>query len=159
MTPEHHKRGGASLAMLNTMLPWEAELVLNLRLWCDGPDGQRQVRTTFARVWPQPEAQNEICAFEDLVGIVTKHAHRPLVRHEVTCSCVGSDECIFTHLVSTACEGHLADAALIATLLVSASQAEHVALLAGQVGNATKRMVAHYDPRTDAVSATVHRLH
>lgn len=159
MTPTHHQRGGASLRMLSTMQPWEAELILNLRLWCDGPDAQNHVCSAFGRALPKSVAQDELKTFENLVMMVTKYAHRPLVRHEVGCACVGSDECVFTHLVATASSGHLTDAALIASLLVSASQAEHVALLAGQVGSATKQIVAQHDIGTYATSANVIQLH
>ncbi|MEL7213164.1 MAG: hypothetical protein AAGK92_10910 [Pseudomonadota bacterium] len=134
MTPDHHARGGAAVASLKSMRPSEARIVRNLRLWCEGPDGQAQVWIHYRTSFPGPRARVECKAFEMLLQIVISTAHRPLVRHEVACTCVGSDECIFLHLVNTAGHGHLRDAALIATLLVGPQYAEHVAGLAAQVG-------------------------
>lgn len=138
--PPHHRRGGAAVSVLNAMEAWEAEAILDLRLWCDGPHGQEIVWTAFSRHLPRESAKEEMHAFERLVSVITQNAHRPLVRHEVGCSCAGADECVFAHLVGTASEGHLNDAALIASLLVSPAQAEHVAILAGQVGCAIREI-------------------
>jgi hypothetical protein len=109
-------------------------------LWCEGPRGQAQVWTEFRRALPGPVAQRECRNFERLLHTLIDAAHRPLVRHDVGCACVGADECVFVHLVRTAADGHLTDAALIATLLAGPSQAEHIALLAGAVGACARRI-------------------
>ncbi len=46
MTAPH--RGGAPVGFVTELGPVEAGAVLYLRLWCDGPDAQTQVRTDFA---------------------------------------------------------------------------------------------------------------
>lgn len=140
MTPEHHRRGGAAVAALNRMEGWEANLVLNLRLWCEGPSGQRHARRDYSGTLPEAEADRAWANFEQLVTKIVGTAHRPLVRHEVGCNCVGSDECVFVHLIRTASDGHISDAALIATLLSGPAHAEHIALLAGQVGETIRRI-------------------
>lgn len=159
MKPDHHRRGGAAIGVLSAMEPWEAEAIVDLRLWCDGPQGQQLVWTTFSRHLPQESAQDEMRAFERLVSIITKNAHRPLVRHEVNCSCAGSDECVFAHLIGTASDGYLSDASLIASLLVSPSQAEQVALLAGQVGCALRKISARATSPVERVPDNIVHLH
>ncbi|MEL6679916.1 MAG: hypothetical protein AAFQ51_14505 [Pseudomonadota bacterium] len=152
----HHRRGGAPVSVLTRLEPWEAELILNLRLWFSGPDGQALVWTSYRRALPGPVARAELQAFERLLRLVTDHAHRTLVRRDVACTCVGSDEAVFAHLVSVASAGDLTEASLIATLLVRAAHAEHAALLAGQVGSACRRMVARTAPPRHAGSTAVH---
>lgn len=159
MSLDHRKRGGAAVGILNAMEAWESEAIIDLRLWCDGPEGQEIVWTAFSRHLPHDCAQDAMHAFERLVSIITQNARRPMVRHEVSCSCVGSDECIFAHLLGTASDGHLNDASLIASLLVSPAQAEHVALLAGQVGCALRKIAARSVPQTKHTPNKVVQLH
>lgn len=140
MKNAHHARGGAAVAALNRMDDWEANLVLNLRLWCEGPTGQSQAREDYNGAFPKAEADKAWQIFEDLVNKILRTASRPLVRHSVGCNCVGSDECVFVHLVRTASDGHLNDAALIATLLSGPAHAEHIAIMAGEVGTAIRRI-------------------
>lgn len=159
MSAAHHARGGASIAALNRMEAWEANLVLNLRLWCDGPTGQRQARADYADAFPIVEADRAWAMFDRLLTRIIGTAFRPLVRHEVGCNCVGADECVFVHLVRTASDGHLNDAALIATLLSGPAHAEHIAILAGEVGSALRRIHRKSKPHAPAATADVVRLH
>ncbi len=140
MTLDHHARGGAAVAILNRMDAWEANLVLNLRLWCEGPAGQAQVWNEYRKALPGPQAQRACRAFDVFLKTLVEKSFRPLVRHDVACACVGADEGIFVNLVRTAADGHLNDAALIATLITGPSQAEHIAILAGQVGTSMRQI-------------------
>jgi len=159
MTSAHHERGGATVAALNRMDAWEAALVLNLRLWSEGPVGQMHVRGEFDRALDQANAKRAWEDFDSLLRRIVASASRPMVRHEVGCNCVGSDECVFAHLVGTASAGHLNDAALIATLLVGPAHAEHIAILAGEVGQCARRIHRHHPalPTEDTQKAV--RLH
>jgi hypothetical protein len=116
------------------MPDWEAEMVQTLRLWCDGPEGQSRVCARYRAALPPVRAQTAIGTFETLMIALANHAHRALVRHSVGCNCVGADECIVLHLIRTASNGALGDAALISSLLVGAPHAERTAIFAGQVG-------------------------
>ncbi|WP_415400602.1 hypothetical protein [Tateyamaria sp. SN3-11] len=159
MSTAHHARGGAAVAALNRMEAWEANLVLNLRLWCEGPAGQLQAREDYATALPTAEADRAWHAFEGLLNKIVSTATRPMIRHAVGCNCVGSDECVFVNLVRTASDGHLNDAALIATLLSGPAHAEHIAILAGEVGEVIRRI--HRAPSTysPAAASNVVRLH
>jgi len=136
MTGDGLSRGGAPLGHLSHMDAWEADCILNLRLWCEGKEGHDQVRHSMLTEMGATEGQRAFDAFSRLVSLICQNAYRPLVRHSVTCSCVGADECVFCHIVRLASSGHLHDAALTANLLVGPAFAEHVALLAGEVGRA-----------------------
>lgn len=158
MTEDHRARGGAAVAVLNRMEPWESNLVLNLRLWCEGTRGQSEVWNEYRKALPGPQAQTACRAFEVLLKTLVENAHRPLVRRDVGCNCVGADEAIFVHLVHTASDGHLGDAALIATLIIGPSKAEHIAVLAGEVGTCVRDIHAHHQPPKETLSNVV-RLH
>ena len=159
MSAAYHARGGAAVAALNHMDAWEANLILNLRLWCEGPQGQEQARQDYTQAFPQSEADRAWTNFESLLKTVFVTALRPLVRHEAGCNCVGSDECVFANLVRTASDGHLNDAALIATLLSGPAHAEHIAILAGEVGSAIRSIHRKTSPISPANAPTAVRLH
>ena len=161
MRNDSQERGGASVAVLNRLDGWEANLIVNLRLWCEGPDGRRQVWDDYARTFGPLLGREEMRAFETLLTTLIEYSMRPLVRHSVQCACVGSDECVFLNLVRTASDGHLNDAALIATLLTGPAQAEALAMLAGQVGEGARRLSLRPDSGPDPIpnNTNVIRLH
>ena len=152
-------RGGAAVAVLSQMEAWEACLVLNLRLWCTGPEGQAEARAEYMRALPGEEARRAWHGFDTLMRTIIDTAWRPMVRHDVGCSCVGSDECIFLHMVRTAAEGHLNDAALIATLMTGPAHAERIALLAGDVGENARILQNTHSGTPKGVAPKVVRLH
>lgn len=160
MTHAHYQRGGASIAALESMDTWEANVVLNIRLWCEGPDGQRHARRDYTGALPAADAEQAWANFERLMKKIVDTANRPLVRHQVGCNSVGSDECVLVHLIRTASDGHLNDAALIATLLSSPAHAEHIAILAGEVGDTIRRIHrAANAPNSPTDATRVVRLH
>ncbi|WP_299288258.1 hypothetical protein [uncultured Tateyamaria sp.] len=154
MTPPHHARSGSAIAALTNMDAWETDL--NLRLWCDGPHGQAQARHAYHNLLPDTEADRAWYMFETLVIKIVGTANHPLVRHALGCNCVGSDECVFVHLIRTASDGHLNDAALIATVLTGA---EHIAILAGEVGSIARTFHAKRNSQSPAAAPNVVRLH
>ena len=143
MKPDYHERGGVAVAVLNRMEAWEANMVLNLRLWCDGPKGQSLVWNEYRKALPGAQAQRACKQFETLLKTLIDQAHRPLVTHDVGCCCVGADECIFVNLIRFASDGHLNDAALVATLIAGPTYAEQIAVLAGEVGHCARNIHAH----------------
>lgn len=158
MSPATNAPGAAVIGVMHDMAPWEAALVRNLRRWCDGPGGQRTVCEAYLAALPAGTAEHALQTFETLVVKLISTAHRPLVRHGVSCACVGADEGVFVTLVRYASEGHLNDAALIATLLAGPAQAEHLALLAGEVGMTSRRISEPVDHPVSAGTDKVMRL-
>ena len=158
MTIKNH-RGGVSVGVLRNVDVWEAELIISLRMWCSGLSGRADVYDAFSTRFSHERATQEFETFECLLNSISIHAHRPLLLHDVECSCIGADEQIFAHLVATASAGDLRDASLIATLLVGAAHAEHIALLAAHVGQSVKQMSltrAHVNIRAPRTSAQLH---
>ncbi|MEM9580542.1 MAG: hypothetical protein AAF891_07620 [Pseudomonadota bacterium] len=159
MTASHPSRGGATVSALSHMEAWESSLILNLRLWCEGPQGQSQIWRDYHRSLPKQQAHEMCAAFETLMRTLIDCAYRPLVRHDVSCACVGSDECVFVNLVRVASDGHLNDAALISTLLAGPAQAEHIAILAGRVGECSRQIHEQISEFSSALPKNVVRLH
>lgn len=88
MTPDHPLRGGASVATLSQTDLWQAKLILHLRLWCDGPEGQAQVWNTFAKALPRRTARQEMHRFGALTAVPARTSRRPPVRHILHCVCL-----------------------------------------------------------------------
>ncbi|WP_245818898.1 hypothetical protein [Marivita hallyeonensis] len=156
---ERDIRGAMAVGQLAEVSAWEAELILNMRLWQDGPTGQAQVWSAYARAFRPGDARHRLRDFERLLSVIEANMLRPLLRHGVACRCVGSDEAIFANLVRFASNGELHEATLIATLLVRPAHAEHVALLAGEVGVATRELAKEHNTARDGLTAASLRLH
>ncbi|QFT60391.1 hypothetical protein FIU94_16295 [Sulfitobacter sp. THAF37] len=150
MTDAVDSPGSTVVGRLTHVPPWEAELILSMRLWMDSLEGQAKVGTGFARCFGAAGGQAEVRQFERLLTALCAYARRPLVRHSLGCDCIGSDEAVLQTLVREAARGNLAEAAMVASLLVPASQAEHVALMAAQVGLAMQCIARQPPPPHDA---------
>ncbi len=160
MTGRGETESGAAVVGQLTNLPaWEAELILSLRFWMDGPEGRQQVWSSFSRCFGSIEGRRHLRLFEGLLGSLCGHARRPLVRHGPGCSCIGSDEAVFVTLVREAARGDIAEAALIASLMVPAGQAELIALRAAEVGQALQRMTCNVQPNVTQAAPLARRLH
>lgn len=160
MTGEMHRAGAAVVGRLTEIAAWEASLILSLRFWMEGPEGQAEVWNTFARGLGARDGRAELRGFETLLATLGSCARRPLVRHGLGCTCIGSDEAMVLTLVREAAQGDLAEAAMIASLLVPARHAEPVALMAAQVGQAMQRIAGHapgpHHLPTDPENRTLH---
>ena len=159
MSGEASARGGATVAVLNRLDAWEAAFIVDLRLWCEGARGQAEVRNGYRRALSRPGDERAYGSFEMLMTTMLTGAYRPLVRHDVGCGCVGADECVVVNLVRMASDGYLADAALVATLITGPARAEHIACLAGTVGETLRRIHGPEPAATATVTALSARLH
>ncbi|MCK0150492.1 hypothetical protein MWU54_10690 [Marivita sp. S6314] len=156
---ERDIRGAAMVGQLTEVSPWEAELILNLRLWQDGVRGQDHVWNSYARVFGPQEGRAQLDVFEQLLWVIEANMIRPLVRHGVACRCIGSDEAVFANMVRFASDGELHEASLIATLMVRPAHAEHVALLAGEVGTATRELARGHNAARDGLKNAPFTMH
>lgn len=136
--------GNAVVGRLTEVAPWEADLIMSMRLWMENADGQRDVWNSYARCYGSTEGHAKMQQFETLLMCLCSHARRPLVRHGLGCDCIGSDEAVLQTLVREAARGDLAEASMIASLLVPASHAEMIAIYAAQVGQTMKEMSRKY---------------
>lgn len=158
MTGARANRGGAAVGYIAELDPVEAGAVLYLRLWCDGPEAKAEVWNDFAVGLGAEGGRSALRAFEELCGLCVRHGRRPLMRHSVTCKCLGADEACFANFIATASEGDREDAMLIATMIVRADMAPCLVDLAATFGLALKRMALKARPKTTTKNqqATLH---
>jgi hypothetical protein len=140
-------RGAAPVGHVAELGPLEAAAVCYLRLWCDSPGAQEQVRRDFAGTLGPVAGHQAAGALEDLCGLCARHGRRALMRHQPSCTCLGADEACFANLIALATEGEREDALLIATLIVRADVAAHLMVAAQTFGLAIKRMALRLDHR------------
>ncbi|WP_298838220.1 hypothetical protein [uncultured Roseobacter sp.] len=137
MTPH---RGGAPVGFVTELGPVEAGAVLYLRLWSEGPVSRKQVRNDFATALGADNGRKALRSFETLCDLCARHGRRPLMRHHVTCRCLGADESCFANFIGYASEGEREDALLIATTIVRPDMAPSLVGLAQEFGFALRRM-------------------
>ncbi|SNS53446.1 hypothetical protein [Antarctobacter heliothermus] len=153
--PAH--RGGAPVGYLSELAPVEAGAVLYLRLWCDGAEARTQVWSDFARHLGPAQGRHALGAFESLCDLCARHGRRPLMRHHVSCKCLGADESCFATFIGYASAGQREDAMLLAMTLVRPDMAMSLTGLAQEVGFALRKMTLA-DRRTAPVPPR-HSLH
>ncbi|MEM6823700.1 MAG: hypothetical protein AAF566_01200 [Pseudomonadota bacterium] len=159
MSTADRKRGGALVGAMAALEGWQSELVMDFRLWCDGPAGQVRVWNRVARALGHGSLRADLEVFERLITTIGTYSYRPLVRRDLACTCICSDEAVFLHLVDVASEGDLREASKIASLLVTASHAEGVALMAAQVGDMAKAVSRAEPSKASRSDSNVVRLH
>ncbi|QIE45806.1 hypothetical protein G5B38_09865 [Pseudohalocynthiibacter aestuariivivens] len=140
MTTAQTKRGGAPVGLLAELGGIEAASVIYLRLWCAKADGRIDIENDFVAMLGAAQGERAANAFTQLCSMCTQYGRRPLVRHAMTCKCLGADEACFANLIATAADGAHDDAALIATLMIRPAMADEMAALAHNVGIAFRRM-------------------
>lgn len=148
-------REHAVVGRLTDLSPWEADLILSLRLWMDGPEGQAEVWNSFARGFGGTGGRAELRAFETMLHHICTHARRPLMRRQPGCLCLGADEATLLTLAREASRGELTEAAMIASLMVPARHAERIAIMAAQVGQAMQTIARRAPRQTHEPQAKV----
>lgn len=134
------RRGGAPVGFLSDLDPVGAGAVLYLRLWNEGEAARVQVRRDFATYLGQRPGHEAVRALEQICEICARHGRRPLMRHSVSCRCLGGDESCFAVFVSAAGDGDREDAMLIAMTLIRADMAPCLVGHAEELAIALKRM-------------------
>lgn len=76
--------------------------------------------------------------FDHLMALLSRHARRPLVTHDGSCSCVGADEAVFAQFVCLAALGEPEDAMLMGMLMLRADIVPLAVGLAQQIGLLTR---------------------
>lgn len=140
MTHAQEKRGGAPVGFVTELDGIEAASVIYFRLWGEGPDAQTSVWNDFTATLGPDQGKRALNAFEHLCGLCAQYGRRPLMRHSVSCKCLGSDESCFANFIAAAATGEREDALLIATLLVRPDVAPLITSLASDFGLALMRM-------------------
>jgi len=120
MKHDGEARGGFPVAAFDGLPGSEQILVMVLRQWSDGPEGGARVARLLAAGMGAPAAARCRRALVEVMGILSRHGRRRLVRHRPGCSCVGADEAVFAHFVMMAATAEREDAMLVGSLMVEA---------------------------------------
>ena len=145
MRAANQHRGASPVGYVTELDAVEAGAVLYLRRWCDGPAAQSEGWTDFANALGPTEGRRALKSFETLCELCMSHSRRPLMRHHVTCKCLGADEACFANFIGYATEGEREDAFLIATAIVNPNIAPTLVSLAQDVGLALRRIAMRSD--------------
>lgn len=148
-------RGGAPVGYVAELGAVEAGAVFYLRLWADGAAARQQVQDDFNMMLGSQHGANALRAFEGLYDLCARHGRRPLMRHHVTCKCLGADESCFANFIGYASEGAHDDALMIATTIVRPDVAPILASLAGEFGVALRRLALRAESNSP-VHQTLH---
>lgn len=152
MTPVQ-RRGGAPVGYLDELPALEAAIVRYLRLWCEGTETRDQITQEFRLAMGRRHGTRAAAALDMMFDVVVRHGRRSLMRHDVTCKCLGADEAAVANMVGAAVEGEREDAALLAALLVRPDMAFALATSAEQAGLALQQMILRAFPQD--MSATL----
>lgn len=147
------KRGGVAVGLLSEIGPIEAAAVMFLRAWSDGPEAREAIRGEMSVALGRDVGERAIYAFEAICDTCLRHGRRPLLRHDITCKCLGADEACFANFIAQSCEGDREDAILIASLLVRTDMAMLMVDHAATFGLTLKRLSLAQARRDAAVHA------
>ncbi len=158
MNAHKNPRGGAPVGILSELPQVESIAVMFLRLWGDGPNQQAELWNQFATSLGPVHGRRALKRFEALCDLCKRYGRRPLMRHSVTCECVGADESCFANLIGYASEGAREDALLLAVNMVRPDMAGALAILAEDFGLALKHLAVRAPDRaeTPAQRRTLH---
>ncbi|MCZ4351920.1 hypothetical protein O4H61_05275 [Roseovarius aestuarii] len=148
------RRGSAAVGYLSDLAEVEAASVMALRLWCDGAHNRAALQDEFTAHLGEGRARAALDAWQTLLDMCHEFGRRPLMRHGVSCKCLGADEACFAHFMAAATLGEREDAMMIATLLVRPDCAPMVTALAAECGMALQGM----HPRPSASLSSNHTV-
>lgn len=134
------RRGAAAVGQLADLPQIEALSVCYLRSWCDGQQGQMQTTGDFARVLGDDAARRATGTLNEICGLFARHGRRKMMRHGVSCSCLGADEAYFATMIASGAEGHHEDTMMLAALIVRVEMAPLLANLAIDFGLSLRRL-------------------
>jgi len=140
MSAEEKARGAAPVGRVADLDAVEAAAVIYFRLWCDGAPSRGQVKDDFCALLGPAHGQNALTALGDMLELCARHGRRPLMRHGLTCKCLGADEACFANFIASAACGPREDALMMAMLIVRPDVAPLLTAMAAQFGLALKRM-------------------
>ncbi len=123
-------RGGITVGTLSDLPPLEAGAVIYLRHWFSSAETRAQMRRDFEVNFGPGLAEAAFEAFGYLCNFCVTHGRRPLVRHGMSCNCLGADENCFANLLAAAADGHEEDTQILASLIVQPRKARELARLA-----------------------------
>ena len=151
--------GAATVADLQSMDGAQALGVMLFRDWFDGPAGRARVESVFAEAFGPAGGDMARDAWSDLAALLAAGVRRPVMRHAVTCRCVGADEAVVAQVLTLAARGEREDAMLVLSLLVPGDRLLAAMQVAERAGLALLRLTACWRRDHRAATAPSRRLH
>lgn len=146
MSAKAQMRGGAAVGMLAELDAVETYAVQCLRYWYSGPDERERVCADLFEFLGADSGAAAIEALEQICELCVRHGRRPLMRHQISCKCLGADEACFASFIGAASEGEREDAMLLASLIVRPDFAPCLTGLAEQLGVALRQIANISEP-------------
>ncbi|CTQ51457.1 hypothetical protein [Jannaschia donghaensis] len=157
--PYRLTRGGAPVADLRTLDGFQALSVMLFRDWFDGDEGRARVAHAFETALDGQAGTAALTAWEEMMDVLSHGVRRPLMRHDLTCRCVGADEAIVAQILTLAARAEREDAMLILSLLVPAERLLPATHIAQRAGLAVMRIDLRTRRRRRGPAKTPDRLH
>lgn len=152
-------RGEAAVGRLADLAPVEAGAVMYLRMWSDSAHSRADAASDFDLALGRGSGQAATTTLDQICALYASHGRRPLIRHELGCSCLGADESCFAQMIGAAADGQHEDAMMMAALIVRPDFAPSLAALSQQFGLALRRMTLPFQHGRVTHSPTPSVLH
>lgn len=127
-------RGAAPVGVLSELPLLEQGVVLLLRQWCVDEAGRIAVAQDFTFALGNDRGTQAVNLFAHLVVLMVGHGRRPLMRHDISCSCIGGDESVVAQMVAAASAGDREDAMAFALTMMPAEIAYEAVQTAEPLG-------------------------
>jgi hypothetical protein len=144
-------RGAVPVGNVDLLPVLEQGAVRLLRQWCQDEAGRIALAQDFTRTLGEARGAAAVTALGHLVALFASHGRRPLMRHSLTCTCLGGDESAFAQMVAAAAAGDTEDAMAFALTMMPPDAAFAAVQTAGPLGHdilAMARRLGH-DPFRD----------
>jgi hypothetical protein len=138
------RTGGETVADLHAMEGPQALAVMMLRDWFDGAEGRSRVADTLRDELGPVAGAAATEAWCDLGALIEHGTRRPVMRHAVTCRCVGADEAVLALVMMQAARGEREDAMLVLSLLVAGERLMTAVRAAERAGRACLQVSARW---------------
>ena len=115
-----------------------------MRQWCQDEDGRIAVAQDFTRALGHDGAK-AVNLLAHLISLIVHHGRRPMMRHDLTCTCIGGDESAFAQMVAAAAAGDREDAMAFALTMLPAEIALEAVQTAGPLGLLIHAMARYLD--------------
>ena len=100
-------RGGAPVGYITNLDAVQTYAVIYLRLWCDGHEGQERTKNDFELALGAAQGSAAVHYLAQICELCIQHGRRPLMRHKVSCECLGADESCFANFIGCAVDGQM----------------------------------------------------
>ena len=126
-------RGAAPVGTLADLPMLEQGAVVLMRQWCQDEPGRIAVAQDFTRALGEDGAQ-AVNLLAHLITLIVRYGRRPMMRHDLTCTCIGGDESAFAQMIAAAAAGDRDDAMAFALTMMPAEIAFEAVQTAGPLG-------------------------